>query len=362
MKSFGRLIILSVLMFLVCFPLMATNIRYEAAVSDFVELVVPALDGKSVAFISVESDSPNFSERFMYDVETGLINNDCTVLERRRIDSIIEELKFQTSGFVDDASAASIGHMAGADLVITGSSRNMTDHYHLELKLLDVETGIIRRQRSYDLKYDASLKGIMASANSGVGTKRFAISTRLGFAFEFNRAHKDIVGEGVTPEEKSNTSFVLAAAAEARLPWNLKVFIEADVFLNNGMTLTGMGDTVSFAYKTVDIPAFISWTFIENPAEVSVYGGAYASFAISGASFKIDAGSANVLVDGHVFGVLAGLNVSMDLGVGALVVDARYIHDFGSLILRGDFGEGVQDYGLCYRKGIAATIGYAFSL
>lgn len=361
MKCIRRLFTLLVIM-LVCSPLMAANIKYAAAVSDFVELLIPALGGKSVAFISVDSDSQNFNERFMYDVETGLINNDCIVLERRRIDSIIEELKFQTSGLVDDASAASIGHMAGADMVITGSARNMTDHYHLELKLLDVETGIIRRQKSYDLKYDSNLKGIMSNSTSGIGTKRFSVSTRLGFAFEFNRAHKDIIGEGVTPEEKSNTSFVLAATAEARILRTLKLCIEADVFLNNGMTLTGMGETVTFSYKTLDVPAFISWTFIEKPVEVSVYGGAYASFAISGASFRIDEGSANVLVDGHVFGMLAGLNLSMNLGVGALVIDARYIQDFDSLILRGDFGEGVQDYGLCYRKSITATVGYLFSL
>lgn len=361
MREVKRSVIV-LLLLLIALPLFAENTTYDKTVSDFSELLLPAVSGKVVSFISLDSDSEEFTERFIYDVETVLINNDCTVVERRNVDSIIAELKFQTSGLVDDKSAASIGHMVGAEMVITGTARNMVDHYHVELRLLEVETGIVRRQKSYDLKYDSKLKAIMADKTSGVGTKRFSASTRLGVAFEFNRAHDDMVGEGVTPEEKSNNSFILAATAGIRILETLKLCVEADVYLNNGMTLTGMGYTMAFSYKTVDLPVFLSWSFIEKPFEVSVYGGAYASFSISDASFKTNSGSANVNVDGHVFGVLAGLNLSKPLGVGAITLDARYIQDFGTLTLTGDFGEGTQDYGLCIRKGVVATIGYSFAL
>lgn len=361
MRENRRLVtILIVLLF--CFPLFAANTTYDNAVSDFTELLITALKGKVVAFVSLDSDSEGLADRFIYDVETELINNDCIVAERRNVESIVSELKFQTSGLVDDASAASIGHMVGADLVISGSARNMVDHYHIELKLLEVETGIVRRQRSYDLKYDSKLRSIIADKTSSIGTKRFSVSTRLGLAFEFNRAHDDMVGEGVTPEEKSNTSVVLSATAGFRFLGTLKLCAEAGLFTNNGMTLKGMGYKMSVSYKTLDLPVFVSWSFIEKPIEVSVYGGAYASFSVSDVSFKTDKGSANVNASGRVFGFLAGLNLSKEIGIGAITLDIRYLQDFDSLIVTGDFGEGVNDYGLCYRKGIVVAAGYLFEL
>lgn len=361
MKSNRRLLPILILL-LVCFPVTAATFGYGSVVEDLVDLFSPSIGDKAVAFASMNSDSDGFSNRFIHDVESGLINSDCIVLERSNLDSIISEMKFQTSGLVDDSTAVSIGHMVGADYLIVGSAQNMVDHYRVEVRLMEIQTGVVRRQKSYDLKYDSELKGIIAGRTSGVGTKGFLISTRLGCALEINRAHDDMVGTGVTPEEKSNNSLMMAATIGLSLPANLKLNAEAGFYLNNGYRLSGMGDDVAISYKTFDIPVFLSWSFIESPFEASVYGGAYASFSISDATFNTDDGSASVSADGHVLGVLAGLNVSRTLGVCSVSADLRYIHDFGTLIVTGDFGEGEKQYGLCLRKGIVASLGILFAL
>ena len=70
------------------------------------------------------------------------------VVERRDLDIIRREQNFQLSGDVDDETAVSIGRMAGAQIVITGSILPFGPVRFLNLRALDVETAQIRAASS----------------------------------------------------------------------------------------------------------------------------------------------------------------------------------------------------------------------
>jgi hypothetical protein len=65
---------------------------------------------------------------------------------------------------------------------------------------------------------------------------------------------------------------------------------------------------------------------------------------------------------GYTLGITVGFVLGYKLGPGSLAADVRYINDFGSLHVREDFGEGIEDANICIRRSINITVGYEFSL
>ena len=70
------------------------------------------------------------------------------LVERTKIEKLIEEQKFNLSGFVDEKKAVAIGKLAGADTIVIGNGDMVGDRSsdklkHLVVKLIDVETGSV---------------------------------------------------------------------------------------------------------------------------------------------------------------------------------------------------------------------------
>jgi curli biogenesis system outer membrane secretion channel CsgG len=76
------------------------------------------------------------------------------IVERKDLDIIRREQNFQLSGDVDDATAVSIGRMAGAKIVITGTILPYGAGKYLNIRALDVETAQIQAASS---RYYSSL-------------------------------------------------------------------------------------------------------------------------------------------------------------------------------------------------------------
>ncbi|MDR0315274.1 MAG: CsgG/HfaB family protein [Treponema sp.] len=70
------------------------------------------------------------------------------IVERKDLDIIRREQNFQLSGDVDDATAVSIGRMAGAKTVITGTILPYGAGKYLNIRALDVETAQIQAASS----------------------------------------------------------------------------------------------------------------------------------------------------------------------------------------------------------------------
>ena len=364
---------LVLLVILICIPIFAAANEYEAAVAEIVDSFAKVL-GKntSVAFVSMDSDSDSFAQRFMSDIERGLVNRDVIVLERSNIDAILKELEFQSSGLVDDNKAVSIGNMLGAQMIITATAGNMVSAYHVDIKLLDISTTLVKRHLVFDLKQDQNLRNIINGTSKNVGSQKMGIGLRGGMSFGFNKAHEDMVGTGTRPAEESPKTFVPTLSVFYRVMNSLKVQLELS-YLKNGIDVYGFYDDYSgytldidIRYSTLDIPLLLAWNFIKNPISVDFFAGAYVSLPVSTANIAYEIEGygkmqGSVDVTGIIYGVVGGFDAGFRVGPGNVVIDARFFYDLVPARAKGDM---LGDYpqGLMYRRGIVVSAGYIFEI
>jgi len=100
--------------------------------------------GATLAIISIASPDTDMAEFVIEELTYMMVSSrKFTVVDRKGLDAIMAERKFQYSGEVDDNSAVSIGKMLGASIVITGSISGSGSTRRLSAKALDVMTAKI---------------------------------------------------------------------------------------------------------------------------------------------------------------------------------------------------------------------------
>jgi curli biogenesis system outer membrane secretion channel CsgG len=63
------------------------------------------------------------------------------IVERKDLQSVLEELELQLSDLAEEQGAAKVGELLGAELLIIGKLYSTAKEYELFLKLVRVETG-----------------------------------------------------------------------------------------------------------------------------------------------------------------------------------------------------------------------------
>jgi hypothetical protein len=107
-------------------------------------LLVDIKEGSTVAVLGVTARDRALSTFVTDEVEFQLVaSKRFDMVDRQRIDTILDEQNFQISGEVDDNSAVSIGNVLGANVIITGSLTGTGRTRRLTLKVLDVKTAKI---------------------------------------------------------------------------------------------------------------------------------------------------------------------------------------------------------------------------
>jgi TolB-like protein len=349
-------------------PLLAFS--QTASYDDAIQFIVLGIESKIgqnevVAIIDFKSNTEQFSDRIVNDLSNKLIKDGIKIVERKMIEYIFEEQNFQMSGNVSDDSMVSIGHMLGAKHIVVGNGENMADYYRINFTMLSVESAEILMRSSINVKYDSNMMRLLNNQDynsSAIGNTRFSIGVRLGPGFEINTADEDMVGTGYSPKEKSNIAFNAALYVGFRVNNKWSIQPELNFIVNNGMEVSGQGYTVKIDYTTLDIPLLIRWDFILSPVRAGVVLGPYLSLPIGKLNLSVgDSGSALDTV-GITYGATAGFIIGYKVGPGYLTGDIRFLHDFGSLMVREDFGDGLQDAKIGIRRSINLTFGYEFSL
>ncbi|MDH3976032.1 MAG: VWA domain-containing protein [Deltaproteobacteria bacterium] len=87
---------------------------------------------------SLAGNAEYLGEQLLFSLST---NKSFKVLERKDIQAVIDETKFQLSGFVPEKEAVEAGKLAGAKIIIRGNIYSGKKNYEIFLKLLRVETG-----------------------------------------------------------------------------------------------------------------------------------------------------------------------------------------------------------------------------
>jgi TolB-like protein len=120
----------------------------QAAVSMGVNLK----SGIKIAMLNYTSSSIAFSEYVLDELGGALVNTRrVSVVDRRELDIIRREENFQLSGEVSDESQVSIGKKLGAQMVVSGSLRNLGTEYRFTARALNVETAQVEAFFSSDI-------------------------------------------------------------------------------------------------------------------------------------------------------------------------------------------------------------------
>jgi curli biogenesis system outer membrane secretion channel CsgG len=120
-----------------------------AAFDAVVEKSFATLDGRlaagsRIALLPLNAEDKN-NGGYAYDTLTVMFTNagKYDMVERARIDQIIQEQNFQMTGIVSDETAVSIGKFLGAQVIIIGDISGSGNTRRLVFRALDVETGKI---------------------------------------------------------------------------------------------------------------------------------------------------------------------------------------------------------------------------
>ena len=101
-------------------------------------------DGSTVAVISISCPDPDLAEIIIEELSFHIVGTKkFKVVDRKSLEAIQAEAKFQYSGDVDDQSAVTIGKLLGASVVIIGSVSGSGSTKRLYVRALDVQTSEI---------------------------------------------------------------------------------------------------------------------------------------------------------------------------------------------------------------------------
>jgi TolB-like protein len=132
-----------------------------------VEEVLP--QGTKVAVLNFTSTSETFSDYVIEEITGKLVmGRIITIVDRRNLELISQEMNLQLSGDVSDESAQAIGRMLGAQSIVSGTLTNMETFYRFRIRVINVETAAIQTQVSFDLRNDAQVAFLLGSGLSNV--------------------------------------------------------------------------------------------------------------------------------------------------------------------------------------------------
>jgi TolB-like protein len=78
------------------------------------------------------------------DITTALVNSgQFNVVERLKLQSVLDELKLAQLGLTDPEGAKEVGKLLGADVILTGTLAATGDDWNVNLRLINTETGLI---------------------------------------------------------------------------------------------------------------------------------------------------------------------------------------------------------------------------
>jgi TolB-like protein len=119
-----------------------------------------------VAVLGFSSEQQNLSIYIMDELSGALVDAGLSIADRRNLDFVQKELKFQMTGEVSDETAVSIGKFVGARYVITGQLVKAGDVYRYRLVGINVETAVQESSTRLDVRDDRRFRSLLAGVYS----------------------------------------------------------------------------------------------------------------------------------------------------------------------------------------------------
>ena len=120
--------------------------------------------GSKIVILNIESSSANLSEYIIDELIANAINDkNFSVVDRRQLEAIQSEQKFQMSGAVDDKDALAIGKFFGAQTIVSGVVREMGGRHRMAIRALAVQTAVMQSQCNQTIGFSATLTDLVRS-------------------------------------------------------------------------------------------------------------------------------------------------------------------------------------------------------
>jgi TolB-like protein len=317
--------------------------------------------GTVVALLNFSAPETRASDYVIEEFNTILANlGRLRVVDRRNLELLQQELHFQMSGEVDEASAQAIGHMLGAQSIISGSLTQVGDTYRMRIQAISVETAQIQYGNTMDVMLDrqlANLLGIeLPEEIPPWANKWLYIGIRGGGSLGFFTLSDDVAGEvGGIP-----LGYEAGAHLALQIARHLAIQVEA-LYGQDSFEYTvkdGGEYRSSFTSRSLMLPALAKLTWRSRRFLFALYGGAYMTLPIGQMDYESDIDAAGSYQFAAPVGATGGVDFGVKLGPGALFLDARYSHDIGNTSMSDDDGTLAL-----YSRGKASlSLGYEFGV
>lgn len=177
------------------------------------------------------------------------------VVSRKHLGMIEQELEFQYSGQVDEATTLSLCRRLGANGIIFGQLTELDNIYTLEIRVLDVETAAYQLIRNYQIQRSSKTEQLL---------NRAAIyhKTAIGLRAEVNKNSIDKVAVA--------GALILDYTFFRKLALGVKVLVSRDFFdtHNSVTTVEPLGTLRFYAVSPTGEPA--TGLYVEGQGGVSL--------------------------------------------------------------------------------------------
>ncbi len=106
--------------------------------------------------------------RFMAERLTTLLSQhrQCRLIERRRLDMVLNELKFSMSELVDPAKARRLGQMLGVQSLVVGSVTDLGGTVDVDARIIDIQTNVSLPGASASIVQDEVTKRLISDCGA----------------------------------------------------------------------------------------------------------------------------------------------------------------------------------------------------
>lgn len=118
-------------------------------------VMITVVTAQTVAVFDFTCDEESFNEKVV--VMTDLLchqlvqDGNVTLVERKNLDYVKQELNFQMEGWTDPATVKEIGKMLNVDCIIIGTVSTITSPTYITARMIEVETGKILHSAKMNL-------------------------------------------------------------------------------------------------------------------------------------------------------------------------------------------------------------------
>jgi len=147
----------------------AQQARLDDAIQSAATTLSAGIDTDArIAILAMQAGSVRMSNYLINEMIAAFVGvGGFTVVNRAQLDLLAGELHFSMSGYVDDATAQSVGRFLGVQSIVTGTFESLGGFFRFRVQVVEVETAIIRGMYTADVQGDAVIAYLQDTGQAG---------------------------------------------------------------------------------------------------------------------------------------------------------------------------------------------------